>query len=67
MLWYLLQGSIVLAVTVSNAIWHWVAPASDPSGGMAAGVIGILAALLVTGFLSAGIDRWRRWRDGRSL
>jgi hypothetical protein len=63
-MWYLLQGSIIVGVT-----W-WVCEAQfggHPQNGEGryAGYIGVLVALLLTGYINAAVDWYRRWRAAR--
>jgi hypothetical protein len=63
-MWFLLQGLVIGGVT-----W-WVCEAQfggQPpiGGGRYAGLIGVLVALLLTGYINAAVDRYRRWRAVR--
>lgn len=52
MLWMIFQGAIVFAVVASNIHWQWT-----PNGYLAVG-LGILAALVATGIITALLNWW---------
>lgn len=56
---YLIQSLVIFAVMASNIHWHWT-----PNGYLA-GILGWIAALLLTVGLNGLGDLLRRWRLSR--